>query len=274
MYRSSVRKERQRPYRVPHPRGRSGRPCVHPRLDLEHRADVGRPLDAGMARQAGDVLAIDRFRQTRYRTLRRRPGGDGCGQVPAGLPPWSFGGWSTRRALCHDLSGADRRRGVSTERARELGDRAGESYWRLITHGSGPSWRGFAAANLTRPVMGSGDVRRTRPRRPLRPGDRTLRPRSRDRGARRVHTGELELAGGDIRGIAVHVGARVCGIAGPDEVLVTSTVRDLVAGSGLVFKPRGEYELRGAGKWTLFAANDSPSVGTPQPARLRSRHEG
>jgi class 3 adenylate cyclase len=86
-----------------------------------------------------------------------------------------------------------------------------------------------------------------------------------------VHTGELELAGGDIRGIAVHVGARVCGIAGPDEVLVTSTVRDLVAGSGLVFKPRGEYELRGAGKWTLFAANDSSSVGTPQPASLRPR---
>ena len=81
-----------------------------------------------------------------------------------------------------------------------------------------------------------------------------------------VHTGELELAGGDIRGIAVHVGARVCGIAGPDEVLVTSTVRDLVAGSGLVFQPRGEHELRGAGTWTLFAANDSPSVGTLQPA--------
>jgi hypothetical protein len=47
---------------------------------------------------------------------------------------------------------------------------------------------------------------------------------------------------------------------------VTSTVRDLVAGSGLVFQPRGEYELRGAGTWTLFAANDSSSVGTPQPA--------
>jgi class 3 adenylate cyclase len=71
-----------------------------------------------------------------------------------------------------------------------------------------------------------------------------------------VHTGELELAEGNIRGIAVHVGARVCGIAGADEVLVTSTVRDLVAGSGLVFQPRGEHELRGAGTWTLFAASD------------------
>jgi class 3 adenylate cyclase len=70
-----------------------------------------------------------------------------------------------------------------------------------------------------------------------------------------VHTGELELADESIRGIAVHVGARVCGLAGPDEVLVTSTVKDLVAGSGLVFQPRGEHELRGAGTWTLFAVD-------------------
>jgi class 3 adenylate cyclase len=50
-------------------------------------------------------------------------------------------------------------------------------------------------------------------------------------------------------------GCHVCGIAEPDEVLVTSTVQDLVAGSGLVFRPRGEHELKGAGTWTLFAVD-------------------
>jgi len=103
--------------------------------------------------------------------------------------------------------------------------------------------------------MGSGDLRRTRPRRPLCPGDRALRPRSWVRRARGGPYGGLELADGNIRGIAVHVGTRVCGIAGPDEVLVTSAVRDLVAGSGLVLQPRGEFELKGAGTWTLFAVD-------------------
>jgi class 3 adenylate cyclase len=50
-----------------------------------------------------------------------------------------------------------------------------------------------------------------------------------------VHVGECEVRGDDLAGIAVHVGSRVCALAGPGEVLVTSTVRDLVAGSGLVF---------------------------------------
>jgi class 3 adenylate cyclase len=89
-----------------------------------------------------------------------------------------------------------------------------------------------------------------------------------------VHAGELELAGGDVRGIAVHVDARVCGIAGPDEVLVTSTVRDLVAGSGLVFDHVVNTNSGAPERGRLFAANDSPSVGTPRPARLRPRHDG
>ena len=60
-----------------------------------------------------------------------------------------------------------------------------------------------------------------------------------------LHTGEVELAGDAVRGIAVHVGARVTAEAEPGEILVSSTVRDLVAGSGLEFDNRGEHELKG-----------------------------
>ena len=67
------------------------------------------------------------------------------------------------------------------------------------------------------------------------------------------HTGEIELAGEHVRGIAVHIGARVGAIAGPGEVLVSSTVRDLVAGSGLVFDDAGEHELKGVPDlWRLY----------------------
>jgi class 3 adenylate cyclase len=69
-----------------------------------------------------------------------------------------------------------------------------------------------------------------------------------------LHTGEIELAGGAVRGIAVHIGARVTDEAGAGEVLVSSTVRDLVAGSGIRFADRGAHVLRGVpGEWRLFA---------------------
>jgi class 3 adenylate cyclase len=69
-----------------------------------------------------------------------------------------------------------------------------------------------------------------------------------------VHTGECELDGGKLRGIAVHIGARVAGEAAPGEVLVSSTVKDLVAGSGLEFEDRGAHALRGVpGEWRLYA---------------------
>jgi len=68
-----------------------------------------------------------------------------------------------------------------------------------------------------------------------------------------LHTGEVELRGDDIGGIAVHIGQRVCSVAGPGEVLVTRTVTDLVAGSGIEFDDRGERELKGIpGVWRLF----------------------
>ncbi len=69
-----------------------------------------------------------------------------------------------------------------------------------------------------------------------------------------VHTGEIELRGGDIGGIAVHIGARVAARAQRSEILVSQTVADVVAGSGIQFEPRGAYELKGVpGTWQLSA---------------------
>ena len=73
-----------------------------------------------------------------------------------------------------------------------------------------------------------------------------------------LHTGECEVRGDDIGGIAVHIGARVSALSGPNDVLVSSTLRDLVIGSGLEFEDRGAHQLKGVpGEWHLFAV-DSP----------------
>jgi pimeloyl-ACP methyl ester carboxylesterase len=72
-----------------------------------------------------------------------------------------------------------------------------------------------------------------------------------------VHTGEVEMRDADISGIAVHLAARVAAAAGAGEVLVSRTVVDLVAGSGLTFTDRGEHSLKGVpGEWRLFAVED------------------
>jgi class 3 adenylate cyclase len=69
-----------------------------------------------------------------------------------------------------------------------------------------------------------------------------------------LHTGEIELLGDDVGGIAVHIGARVGALAAPGEVLVSNTVKDLVVGSGIEFEDRGERELKGVpGSWRLWA---------------------
>ena len=69
-----------------------------------------------------------------------------------------------------------------------------------------------------------------------------------------LHTGECEVRDDDIGGIAVHIGARVSALAGPNDVLVSSTLRDLVIGSGLEFEDRGAHQLKGVpGEWHLFA---------------------
>jgi class 3 adenylate cyclase len=71
-----------------------------------------------------------------------------------------------------------------------------------------------------------------------------------------LHTGECEVMNGDLGGLAVHIGSRVMNCAGPGEVLVSSTVKDLVVGSGINFEDRGQRELKGVpGEWRLWAVN-------------------
>ena len=92
-----------------------------------------------------------------------------------------------------------------------------------------------------------------------------------------IHTGEAEIADGRPRGIAVHIAARVMAVAGPGEVLVSSTVRDLVTGANLTFDDRGFYTLKGLdGEWRLFsltAVNGSarrPPLDAEEAARRRA----
>ena len=69
-----------------------------------------------------------------------------------------------------------------------------------------------------------------------------------------IHSGECEVIGAKVGGIVVHTGARIGGLASPGEVLVSSTVRDLVAGSGIPFEDRGRHSLKGVpGEWSLLA---------------------
>jgi class 3 adenylate cyclase len=71
-----------------------------------------------------------------------------------------------------------------------------------------------------------------------------------------LHTGECELVGDDVAGMAVNIGARVSSLAGPGEVLVSGMVKDLVYGSGIEFADRGEHQLKGVpGDWRLYASS-------------------
>jgi class 3 adenylate cyclase len=73
-----------------------------------------------------------------------------------------------------------------------------------------------------------------------------------------LHTGECEVVDGKVAGLAVNIGARVASHAGAGEVLVSQTVKDLVAGSGLAFEDRGSAELKGVpGEWRLYALADA-----------------
>jgi len=79
-----------------------------------------------------------------------------------------------------------------------------------------------------------------------------------------LHTGEVELIGEGVGGIGVHIGARVAAKAGPGEVWVSSTVKDLVAGSGIRFEDRGTYALKGVpGEWRLLAVQPVATGGGP-----------
>jgi class 3 adenylate cyclase len=92
-----------------------------------------------------------------------------------------------------------------------------------------------------------------------------------------LHTGEVEVVGDDLAGIAVHIGARVAAAAEPGEVLVSRTVADLVVGSAIRFRDRGSHRLKGVpGTWQLYAVDqtiDAPTVPTV-PARPPGHRRG
>jgi len=146
----------------------------------------------------------------------------------------------------------------STERARELGDRG----WHEVLEEHHTRVRGVLDQYRGREVDTAGDgffasfdgpARAIRAACAVREGLQPLGIQIRAG----LHTGECELMRDKIGGIAVHTGARVAAAAEPGEVLVSSTVKDLVAGSGIVFADRGERELKGVGSWHLYSVVDA-----------------
>lgn len=145
----------------------------------------------------------------------------------------------------------------STARAAELGDRA----WRDVLARHHSDVRMEIAAHRGEEVDTAGDgffCRFDGPARAISCAQRIVEAAER-RGLEvraGIHTGECELVGPKIAGIAVVIGARVAALGAAGEVLVTRTVKDLVAGSGLEFADRGEHELKGVpGTWRLYAAS-------------------
>jgi class 3 adenylate cyclase len=146
----------------------------------------------------------------------------------------------------------------STERAAELGD----SRWREVLARHQTVVRDQLAAYGGREVKTMGDgflATFDGPARAIRCAH-AVSERSSSEGIEiraGVHTGECELIGDDVGGMAVHIGARVVAQAAPGEVLVSSTVKDLVVGSGIEFADRGTHELKGVpGEWRLLAVVD------------------
>jgi class 3 adenylate cyclase len=143
----------------------------------------------------------------------------------------------------------------STRRAAEMGDRD----WHALLDAHDAVVRSQLARFRGREVNTSGDgflAMFDGPQRAIR-GAMAIRDAVQSLGIEvraGLHTGECEVRDDDIGGIAVHIGARVSALAGPNEVLVSSTLRDLVIGSGLEFEDRGAHELKGVpGPWQLFA---------------------
>jgi class 3 adenylate cyclase/pimeloyl-ACP methyl ester carboxylesterase len=143
----------------------------------------------------------------------------------------------------------------STRRAAEIGDRD----WHALLDAHDAVVRAQLARFRGREVNTSGDgflVMFDGPQRAIRCA-MSIRDAVQSLGIEvraGLHTGECEVRGDNIGGIAVHIGARVSTLAGPNDVLVSSTLRDLVIGSGLEFEDRGAHELKGVpGEWRLFA---------------------
>ncbi|MDQ6931575.1 MAG: adenylate/guanylate cyclase domain-containing protein [Candidatus Eremiobacteraeota bacterium] len=146
----------------------------------------------------------------------------------------------------------------STKRLSELGDRAWKdklgAYYRLV-RAELERYRGRETNTAGDGIMASfdGPARAIRCALTIASGVKPLGLEIRAG----VHTGEVELMGDNIGGIALHIGSRIQGESAPGELLVSSTTKDLVAGSGLAFRPLGERELKGVpGKWRLYVASD------------------
>lgn len=137
--------------------------------------------------------------------------------------------------------------------------RMGDASWRALLERHERLTRAEVERHRGRTIKSTGDgVLATfdGPARAIRAAQ-TIRDASTDLGLEvraGLHTGECELVGDDVAGLAVHIGARVMGLAGASEVLTSSTVKDLVAGSGIEFGDRGEHELRDVpGRWSLYS---------------------
>ncbi len=168
---------------------------------------------------------------------------------------WHGGGWEEPEpervlstVLFTDIVG-------SSERAASLGDRA----WRELLEKHHALVRSQLVRFRGREMDAAGDgffasfdgpARAIRCARAIVEGVRELQIEVRAG----LHTGECELVDGKVAGIAVHTGARIASLAAPGEVLVSSTVKDLVAGSGMAFQERGLEDLKGIpGEWRLYA---------------------
>jgi class 3 adenylate cyclase len=143
----------------------------------------------------------------------------------------------------------------STERAARMGDRS----WRFLLERHDALFRHALERHRGREVKRTGDgflATFDGPARAIRCASEvadSMAPLGLQVRAG-LHTGELEVMDGDLGGLALHIAARVMNTAGPSEVLVSSTVKDLVVGSGIEFQDRGDHELRGVpGEWRLFS---------------------
>ena len=155
----------------------------------------------------------------------------------------------------------------STQRAAELGD----ARWREELERHEALVRREAAAARGRVVKSMGDGHLCAfdgPARAIRTAQRVIEAAELPLRAG-VHTGECEAIGDDLGGLAVHIGARVGALAGPGEVLVSNTVKDLVVGAGFPFTDRGEHELKGVpGRWRLHAVTEEAERPVVEPDRL------
>jgi class 3 adenylate cyclase/quercetin dioxygenase-like cupin family protein len=192
-------------------------------------------------------------------------------EVPAGHvayvvgdEPWTSIDFAGRRLFAKSQAEASERKFAtivftdlsrSTETARQLGD----TRWRALLAEHNQAARSQIERFNGREIQTTGDgflVMFDNPGRAVRGAAAMLDAAAAYGLTARagIHTGEVELQGDDVRGIAVHAAARILAIAEPGQVLVSGTVRDLLAGSGLEFTERGEFELRGIeGRRTLAA---------------------